>query len=272
METMRREGFEFGVGPPSVITRRDESSGAMLEPVEDAMVEVGQDYVGSVVDLMAGRRAGMQGMDPGPAGTTRLRYRLPTRGLLGLRSALLTATRGTAVLSTLVAGWEPWAGELAPRDAGSLTAHETGQVTAYAIESAQQRGRLFVRPGDQVYEDQVVGIHQRAGDLKVNVCRKKALTNMRAATKDTSAVLNEPIAITLDFALEVRTPPQPAPGCLGLGFETSPAPRGVACAVADACSWTEAVLHAMHPSPPPPPLPSMWAQTSWWKSPPRACA
>lgn len=204
MENMRREGFEFAVGPPKVITRTDPATGARLEPVEEAIVEVAADHVGGVVDLMAGRRAVMLGMAAGSAGTTRITYRLPTRGLLGLRSAMLTATKGTAVLSTILSGYEPWAGDISTRENGSLTAHETGQVTAYAVESVQQRGRLFARPGDAVYEDQVVGIHQRAGDLKVNVCRKKALTNMRASGKDNTAVLTETIPVTLDYALEVR--------------------------------------------------------------------
>ncbi|KAL6784289.1 EFG12 [Auxenochlorella protothecoides x Auxenochlorella symbiontica] len=202
MENMRREGFEFAVGPPKVITRTDPATGARLEPVEEAIVEVAADHVGGVVDLMAGRRAVMLGMAAGSAGTTRITYRLPTRGLLGLRSAMLTATKGTAVLSTILSGYEPWAGDISTRENGSLTAHETGQVTAYAVESVQQRGRLFARPGDAVYEDQVVGIHQRAGDLKVNVCRKKALTNMRASGKDNTAVLTETIPVTLDYALE----------------------------------------------------------------------
>jgi GTP-binding protein len=106
------------------------------------------------------------------------------------------------VLNTLLTGYEPYVGEIETRENGSLTSYETGQVTAYAIESAQQRGRLFVKPGDQVYEGQVVGIHQRAGDLKVNVCKKKALTNMRAAGKDNTTVLTEPVPVTLDYALE----------------------------------------------------------------------
>lgn len=106
-------------------------------------------------------------------------YKIPTRGLLGIRSALLTATKGTAMLNTIFAEYAPWCGPIATRENGSLTAHEQGQVTAYALESAQQRGKLFVGAGDQVYENQVVGIHQRNNDLNINVCKKKQMTNIR---------------------------------------------------------------------------------------------
>ncbi len=109
----------------------------------------------------------------------RITYKIPTRGLLGIRSAMLTATKGTAMLNTVFAEYAPWSGPIATRENGSLTAHEQGQVTSYALESIQQRGKLFCGAGDQVYEDQVVGIHQRNNDLKVNVCKKKQMTNIR---------------------------------------------------------------------------------------------
>ena len=201
MENMRREGYEFAVGPPKVITKRDES-GDKLEPFEEAVIEVPEEFVGAVTSLMGTRKAQMMYMAGGSEGLTRIKYTLPTRGLLGLRNAMLTATKGTAVLNTILLGYEPWVGDIDTRENGSLVGYETGQVTGYAIESAQQRGRLFVSPGEQVYEGQVVGIHQRAGDLKVNVCKKKQLTNMRAAGKDNTVVLSEPIPVTLDFALE----------------------------------------------------------------------
>ena len=201
MENMRREGYEFAVGPPKVITRRDEN-GVLVEPVEEAVIEVPEEHVGAVTSLMGARKAQMIDLTAGGESTTRLKYQIPTRGLLGIRNAMLTATKGTAVLNTLVVGYEPWAGEIDVRENGSLVCFETGQVTAYAVESAQQRGRMFVTPGAAVYEGQVIGIHQRAGDLKVNVCKKKALTNMRAAGKDATVVLSEPIPVTLDYALE----------------------------------------------------------------------
>lgn len=201
MENMRREGYEFAVGPPKVITRRGEG-GDLLEPVEEAVIEVPEEHVGGVVDLMGQRKAQMLDMSSGSEGASRLKYKIPTRGLLGLRNAMLTATKGTAVLNTIVAGYEPWAGEIQTRETGSLVCFETGQVTAYALEGVQQRGRLFTRPGEQVYEGQVIGIHQRSGDLKVNACKKKALTNMRAAGKDANVVLSEPVEVNLDYALE----------------------------------------------------------------------
>lgn len=201
MENMRREGYEFAVGPPKVITKRSEE-GTVLEPFEEAVIEVPEEHVGAVTSLMGSRKAQMLDMSGGSEGLTRVKYTLPTRGLLGLRNAMLTATKGTAVLNTLLVGYEPWVGDIDTRENGSLVCFETGQVTAYAVESTQQRGRMFVSPGAQVYEGQVVGIHQRAGDLKVNVCKKKALTNMRAAGKDNTVVLSEPIPVTLDYALE----------------------------------------------------------------------
>lgn len=201
MENMRREGYEFSVGPPKVITKRSDD-GTLLEPFEEAVIEVPEEHVGAVTSLMGSRKAQMLDMSGGSEGLTRVKYTLPTRGLLGLRNAMLTATKGTAILNTLLVGYEPWVGDIDTRENGSLVCFETGQVTAYAIESSQQRGRMFVSPGAQVYEGQVVGIHQRAGDLKVNVCKKKALTNMRAAGKDNTVVLSEPIPVTLDYALE----------------------------------------------------------------------
>lgn len=172
MENMRREGYEFAVGPPKVITRRDDS-GTLIEPIEEAVIEVPEEHVGAVTSLMGSRKAQMVDMSSGSESTTRIKYTIPTRGLLGLRNAMLTATKGTAVLNTIVIGYEPWCGDIDTRENGSLVCFETGQVTAYAVESAQQRGRMFVNPGEAVYEGQVVGIHQRAGDLKVNVCKKK---------------------------------------------------------------------------------------------------
>ena len=201
MENMRREGYEFAVGPPKVITRRDDA-GVLIEPVEEAVIEVPEEHVGAVTSLMGSRKAQMIDMSAGSEATTRIKYMIPTRGLLGLRNAMLTATKGTAVLNTIVVGYEPWAGDIDTRELGSLVSFETGQVTAYALDSTQQRGRMFVNPGEQVYEGQVIGIHQRAGDLKVNVCKKKALTNMRASGKDATVVLSEPIPVTLDYALE----------------------------------------------------------------------
>jgi len=200
IETMRREGYEFTIGPPEVITKRDES-GAKVEPYEEAYIEVPEEYTGACVDLLSNRKGQMLDLVTDDKGQTRMKYKIPTRGLLGLRNAMLTATRGTAVLNTNFDDYGPWAGDISMRDNGSLIAHETGQVTSYAIQSAQDRGILIVRPGVDVYEGQVVGIHQRSGDLKVNVCKKKAATNVRS-NKDATVVLNEAKDLSLDDCVE----------------------------------------------------------------------
>ncbi|KAK9842368.1 hypothetical protein WJX84_007744 [Apatococcus fuscideae] len=200
MENMRREGYEFAVGPPKVITKRVDDK--LHEPFEEAMVELPEAHVGSAVDLLGQRKGTMLDLSNSTGGLTRLTYRIPTRGLLGLRNALLTATRGTGVLTTIFKDYAPFAGELNSRENGSLTASAQGQVTSYALDSAQNRGRMMVQPGDEVYEDQVVGIHQRAGDLGINVCKRKQATNVRSATKDQTTVLQEAFKPSLDEALE----------------------------------------------------------------------
>ena len=205
IEQMRREGYEFQVGPPRVITRREggRDNGKLLEPFEEAIVEVPEEHVGPVVDLLGSRKGMMADMVSNPDGSgSRVTYKIPTRGLLGLRNAMLTATKGTAILNTIFKEYGPWAGDICTRDLGSLIAHEAGDVTAYAVESAQQRGRLCVGPGEAVYEGQVVGIHQRSGDLKVNVCKRKAATNIRSAGADNKAPLTPPLEMGLDDSLE----------------------------------------------------------------------
>jgi len=200
IENMRREGYEFEIGPPKVITR--EVDGRNCEPYEEAIVDVPEAYVGGVVELFAQRKGEMVDLVPAIEGATRLKFKIATRGLLGLRNAMLTATRGMGVMNTLFAEYAPVAGEILMRENGSLIAFETGQVTAYALESTQERGLLFCRPGDQVYEGQVVGMHAKAGDLRVNVAKMKALTNMRAANKEVKTALDEPRIMGLDEALE----------------------------------------------------------------------
>eukprot|EP00878_Enallax_costatus_P000897 GHUV01001025.1.p1 GENE.GHUV01001025.1~~GHUV01001025.1.p1 ORF type:complete len:709 (+),score=211.80 GHUV01001025.1:186-2129(+) len=203
IENMRREGYEFEIGPPKVITR--EVDGSKCEPWEEAVVEVPEQYVGSVVELFAQRKGEMQDMQPSIEGTTRLTFKIATRGLLGLKNALLTATRGLGLLNTLFDSYRPVAGDISMRENGSLVAFETGQVTAYALETAQERGQMFCKPGDQVYEGQVVGVYNKAGDLKINVCKAKALTNMRASQSEKKVALDEPRIMGLDDALEYIT-------------------------------------------------------------------
>ena len=200
IETMRREGYEFTIGPPEVITKQD-ANGHKVEPYEEAYVEVPEEYTGSCVDLLSTRKGQMLDLVTDDKGMTRMKYKIPTRGLLGLRNAILTATRGTAVLNTNFDDYGEWAGDISMRENGSLIAHETGAVTSYACMSAQDRGILIVKPGANVYEGQVIGIHQRSGDLKVNVCKKKAATNVRS-NKDATVVLNESKELSLDDCVE----------------------------------------------------------------------
>jgi len=199
IENMRREGYEFCIGPPEVINK--EVDGKKMEPYEEAQVEVGEEYTGSVVDLLANRKGQMLDLVTNDKGMTTLKYKIPTRGLLGLKNAILTATRGTAILNTNFDEYGEYAGEISMRQNGSLVAYETGQATSYALFSAQDRGIMFIKPGVEVYEGMVIGIHQRDGDLKVNVAKKKAATNVRS-NKDATVVLNEPKSMSLDDCVE----------------------------------------------------------------------
>ena len=178
IENMRREGYEFEIGPPKVITK--EVDGKKCEPFEEAIVEVPDSSIGSVVEIFAQRKGEMIDLSPFIEGSSRAKFRIATRGLLGLRNALLSATRGMGILNTIFLEYAPMAGEILMRDNGSLVAHETGDVTSYALETAQERGTMFCRPGDAVYEGQCIGMHAKAGDLVINVCKTKQLTNMRA--------------------------------------------------------------------------------------------
>ncbi|XP_022971222.1 putative elongation factor TypA-like SVR3, chloroplastic [Cucurbita maxima] len=200
IENMRREGYEFMVGPPRVITKRVNDQ--LVEPYEIATVEVPEEHMGSVVELLGKRRGQMFDMEGvGSEGTTFLRYKIPTRGLLGLRNAILTASRGTAILNTIFDSYGPWAGDIHTRDQGSLVAFEEGTTTSYALASSQERGQMFVSPGLDVYKGQIVGIHQRPGDLSLNVCKKKAATNVRS-NKEQTVVLDTPLDYSLDDCIE----------------------------------------------------------------------
>ncbi|KAH9648218.1 putative elongation factor TypA-like SVR3 [Citrus sinensis] len=160
IENMRREGYEFMVGPPKVINKKVNEK--LLEPYEIATVEVPEEHMGPVVELLGKRRGQMFDMQGvGSEGTTFLKYKIPTRGLLGLRNAILTASRGTAILNTIFDGYGPWAGDISTRDQGSLVAFEDGTTTSYALSSSQERGQMFLGPGVDVYKGQIVGIHQR---------------------------------------------------------------------------------------------------------------
>lgn len=199
IETMRREGYEFEVSRPKVIVR--EVDGEKLEPYEELLVDVPSDYVGQVMELLGPRQSELKRMETRGEQTV-LEFVLPTRGLFGLRAELLTATRGEAVMYHAFHHWGPLAGEINPRQQGSLVAFETGTATSFALENAQLRGELFIGPGVEVYRGMVVGEHSRAGDLQINVCKRKHLTNLRSSTADISAKLIPPKVMSLEQYLE----------------------------------------------------------------------
>jgi len=205
IETMRREGFELEVGPPVVIYKTNEETGKEEEPFEMVEVRVPEEYSGSVIDLFNTRNGELQdmGLDDGGESMSVIKYLIPTRGMLGLRSEMLTATRGTAIIDAVFDSYRPKiAGDIQSRDKGSLLAFEDGTVTSFGLENAQDRGKLFVKAGEDTYKNMIVGIHQRPGDLAVNVCKTKQLTNMRSATKGITVGITAPIELSLDACVE----------------------------------------------------------------------
>ncbi len=201
IETMRREGYEFQVSGPEVIFRKAED-GSLLEPYEEVHIETSRETVGAVVEMLGARRGRMLDMQDAGQGMARLVYMAPTRGLLGFRYQFLTVTRGAGVMHTIFHGYDEMAGPLAARSNGSLVAMAAGLTTAYALQNAEARGVLFYGPGVEVYEGMVVGEHARPGDLPINVCRKKHLTNVRAARGDMELRLTPPRQMSLDEAIE----------------------------------------------------------------------
>jgi GTP-binding protein len=200
IETMRREGYEFQVSRPEVITR--EIDGKLHEPVEHLVIDTTEEFVGTVSDLVGGRRARLTDMVHDGRGGVRLEYAIPTRGLIGLRNAFLTATRGNGVMASRLIGYEPWHGLIASTRAGALVATETGVALSHGLTNAQERGITFIEPQTQVYEGMIVGQHPRQGDLPVNVCRAKKLTNMRSSTKEIDVGLTPPVVLSLEQALD----------------------------------------------------------------------
>jgi len=201
IETMRREGYEFQVSRPDVILRQGER-GEMLEPFEEVFIETSPETVGVVVEMLGARRGQMLSMQNAADSSAHLEFLVPTRGLLGFRYQFLTATRGSGVMHTLFYSYMPWAGAIIGRSVGSLVSWEAGFATTYGLKNAEERGTLFHDPGIEVYEGMVVGEHQRPGDLAVNVCKKKHLTNTRAARGDMEIRLTPPRRMSLDEALE----------------------------------------------------------------------
>jgi len=201
IETLRREGYEFQVSKPDVILKQDDQ-GKTLEPFEDVYIETSPETVGVVVEMLGKRHGVMKKMVNTTAGNVRLEFLVPTRGLLGFRSHFLSATRGDGVIHTLFHGYLPHSGEISERASGSLVSCETGLTTTFGLKNAEERGTLFCEPGIPVYAGMVVGKHQRPGDLEMNVCKKKELTNMRAANADNETRLTTPSQMSLEEAIE----------------------------------------------------------------------
>ena len=201
VEEMRRENMELCVSPPEIITKRD-ANGKLLEPYEELIIDVPQEYQGTVMEKIARRKGDLMHMHNEGRGLVRLEFKIPTRGLIGYRSEFLTDTRGTGILAARFIGYEPWGGEISTRSRGSMISSDSGEATAYSIANLQERGTLFVAPMDQIYAGMVVGENSRAGDLPCNPCKRKALTNHRSSSKDHTVVLNVPRTLTLDSALE----------------------------------------------------------------------
>jgi len=202
IENMRREGFELMIGPPTVIEKTVD--GVRCEPFEVVDVTVPNEYSSAVVDLLNKRKGDMQLMAPaeGSDGLTFLKFLVPTRGMIGIRPALLTATKGTVVIDTQFDSYKPCVGSISQREKGSLLAFEQGICNPFGICGAQDRGRMFINNKDEVFKDMIIGVHQRPGDLEVNVCKTKALTNMRASGNDDALKLVPALELNLDIAVE----------------------------------------------------------------------
>jgi len=200
IEMMRREGYELSVSKPEVITR--EIGGVKHEPMEHLVIDCPEDYVGVVTQKISIRKGRMLNHVNHGTGRVRLEFRIPSRGLIGFRSQFLTDTRGTGLLNHLFDGYEPWQGEIEHRVTGALVADRPGKVTSYAVENAQERGEMFVEPGDPVYEGMVVGENAREADISVNITKEKKLTNIRSSTSDISIQLMPVRKMSLEQALE----------------------------------------------------------------------
>src|SRR5438105_15111802 len=200
VELMRREGFELTVGNPQVVTRL--LDGRVCEPIERMSVDVPEEYVGVITQMLAMRKGRMEQMVNHGTGWIRMEYLVPARGLIGFRTEFLTETRGTGLVHHVFDRWETWHGDLRTRPTGSLVADRRGVVAAFALFNLQERGTLFVAPGEQVYEGMIVGESSRAEDLDVNACKEKHLTNIRSSTADELVRLIPKRELSLDQALE----------------------------------------------------------------------
>lgn len=201
IETMRRENYEFQVSRPQVIMKKDQN-GKTLEPVELAIIEVPEEYVGVVMEKLCSRKGEIENMDTRSTGMTHLEIKIPSRGLIGYRSEFLTDTNGNGIMNQLFVGYEEYKGDIATRSRGSIVAHETGTTTGYGLWNTQDRGKLFVGPGVEVYEGMIVGECAKDEDIVCNVCKKKHVTNTRASGSDEALKLVPPTVLSLEQSME----------------------------------------------------------------------
>ncbi len=200
IETMRRQGYEFQVSKPTTINK--EIDGVLMEPIEYLMIDVPEEFMGVVMEKLGTRKSEMVNMTSANQGYMRLEFKIPARGLIGYRSELLTDTKGNGIMNHVFHSYEPYKGDIATRQRGSLVAWEDGEAVTYGLYNAQERGTLFITPGTKVYEGMIVGENARYDDLVVNVCKKKHVTNMRASGSDEALRLTPPTVLSLEQALE----------------------------------------------------------------------
>ena len=201
IENMRREGYEFAVSKAEVLYRTDEN-GKRLEPMERAYVDVPDEFTGTVIEKLSARKGELQNMTPITGGFTRIEFKIPSRGLIGYRGDFMTDTKGNGIINTIFEGYEPYKGDIAYRKTGSLIAFETGESVTYGLFSAQDRGTLFIGPGEKVYAGMVIGSCSRNEDIELNVCKKKQLTNTRSSSADEALTLTPPKILSLEQALD----------------------------------------------------------------------
>jgi GTP-binding protein len=200
IETMRREGYEFEVSKPEAITKVID--GTLMEPVEELLIDTREEFYGVISEMLSKRQAELVDMHSDGNGNVRLQYHIPTKGLIGFRSAFLTSTRGQGVLNSVFLGYRPWRRELASTRSGVLVASDEGTAVAYGLENTQGRGQTFIEPGTAVYEGMIVGLNTRLQDIAVNVCKEKKKTNMRSSTSDIAVRLEPPIIMSLERSLD----------------------------------------------------------------------
>ena len=201
IENMRREGFEFAVSKPEVLYKEDEKGGT-LEPVEQAIIDVPDEFSGAVISKLSERKGELRNMTTNASGTTRLEFIIPSRGLIGYRGEFLTDTKGNGVINTIVEGYVPYKGEISYRGQGSLIAYETGVSVTYGLFNAQERGTLFISPGEKVYSGMIIGQNGKAEDVEVNVCKTKHLSNTRSSGSDDALKLSPPRVLSLEQAID----------------------------------------------------------------------